>query len=453
MSIFKACDIRGVYPDEINEERVYKIGRAIGTIIQSAPILVAGDVRLSTPSIRIALTDGLIHSGCKVTDIGVVPTPVMYFTRNKLDIKAAVMITASHNPPDQNGLKIVLGELPITEHDLAHIRTVSESGNYLRQLGSVSQTNILDEYEDHIISLESSFLTPPQQTPKVIIDCGNGCYSDIAPRVFRRLGIKTVKLFCEADGTFPERSPNSSDHTALTQLSRKVVEERADLGIAFDGDGDRVAFVDETGHILTAEEFIPIMAKYGVCAGAADTVVLDIKCGTAALETINKTGAEIVIERSGHTFIKSSMIRTGAVFGGEVSGHLFYKQLFGGDDGLYSALLMTSILANHGKLSALVSQLPHYPITPDLRIKVEKSAELLDRVSKAFPPSQISLQDGVKVMFEDGWGLARASVTEPAITVRFEGRTPEALDRVIQRFLAPVPEIRDLILRKITKSR
>ncbi len=453
MSIFKACDVRGIYPDEINEEKVYRIGRAIGTIIESAPILVGGDVRLSTETLRIALVDGLRHSGCQVTDIGVVPTPVLYYARKKLDISAAVMITASHNPADQNGLKIVLGPLPITEQDLIHIKQVADTKDHISRLGSVKQEDVIDDYEKHIVELTAKPLAGIAKMPKVVVDCGSGCYSDIAPRVFQRMGINRVRLFCEADGTFPERSPNSADPKALVDLSQRVREEKADLGVAFDGDGDRVAFVDETGAILTAEQYIAIMAMYGVCVGPSDSVVLDIKCGTAAVESITKTGAKIITERSGHTFIKTSMIQTGAVMGGEVSGHLFFNELDGGDDGLYAGLLMTSIIGKHGKLSSLVAKLPHYPITPDLRIKVEKSAEILGKIATAFPAGQVSRQDGVRVAFSDGWGLARQSVTEPAITLRFEGRTPEALENVIQRFLAPVPEIKEMVNRKLAKGR
>jgi len=453
MGIFKACDVRGIYPDEINEEKVYRIGRALGTITESAPILVGGDVRLSTETLRTALTDGLRHSGCQVTDIGVVPTPVLYYARKKLGINAAVMITASHNPADQNGLKIVLGDLPITEQDLLHIKAVADSKEHISKLGSVSQEDIIDDYEQHLVELTSKYLEGITRMPKVVVDSGSGCFSDIAPRIFQRMRINRVKLFCEADGTFPERSPNSADPKALVDLSQRVQEEKADLGVAFDGDGDRVAFVDETGAILTAEQYIAIMALYGVCATQSDSVVLDIKCGSAAVESIAKSGSEIITERSGHTFIKTRMIQTGAVMGGEVSGHLFFRALDGGDDGLYAALLMTSIVGKHGKLSNLIAKLPHYPITPDLRIKVEKSGDILRKISEAFPSEQVTKLDGVRVAFSDGWGLARQSVTEPAITLRFEGKTPEALNNVIQRFLTPVPEIKELVNRKLSKGR
>lgn len=451
MGIFKACDVRGIYPDEINEEKIYKIGRAVGTITNSGKIIVGGDVRLSTETLRIALVDGLRHSGCHIIDIGVVPTPAMYFARKVLDIDAALMITASHNPADQNGLKIVLGPLPITEDDLRHIKLVSESKDLITKLGSVEQYDINDQYENHITEITSPFLVGIDKMPKVVVDCGNGCYSDIAPRVLKRLDISRIKLFCEADGTFPERSPNSADPKALKQLSQSVVAEKADLGIAFDGDGDRVAFVDETGAILTAEQFIAVMATYGVCVGNGDKVILDIKTGTAAIDSIAKTGAQIIMERSGHTFIKTRMIRENAVFGGEVSGHLFYRELNAADDGLYSAILMTSVVAKHGKLSALTSQLPYYAITPDLRIKVEHSADILRRISEAFDESQVSRLDGVKVVFEDGWGLVRASVTEPAITLRFEAKNQEGLKSIIQRFLDPIPEIRDIVIHRLAK--
>jgi phosphomannomutase/phosphoglucomutase len=443
MSIFKPCDIRGRYPREIDAAKAYRIGRAVATTLGGQPVVVGGDVRLSTPNLKTAVSDGLAASGSDVIDVGIVSTPMFNFARARLNIRGGVMVTASHNPPEYNGLKIVLGDLPITEEELSSMRALSETNGFLSRVGRVRQLDIVPDYESDIISKGAALLEAVEPLPRVVLDCGNGCCSEVAPRVFERLSIPFVPLFCEIDGMFPNRGPNSAVAKNLKALCEAVVGQDAGMGAAFDGDGDRVAFVDHAGNVLTADETVAIIATHlngGV--GPGDKVVLDIKLSGAVSEVVAGLGAEPLTERAGHTFIKTRMIQEDAAFGGEASGHLFYRELGGGDDGLYSAILMASIVGKHGALSKLAAQVPHYATTPEYRVHIEHDPRLLEAIAEAFPPEMVSRQDGVRVQFKDGWGLARLSVTEPVITLRFEGRNRAALERVMERFLAPVPELR-----------
>jgi len=352
------------------------------------------------------------------------------------------MVTASHNPPDQNGLKITLGKLPITEDQLRHIRGMAESHAFLARRGKLHYAEILSDYEDHIAARGERLLSGVTGMPKIVVDCGNGCYSEIAPRVFARLGLPIVPLYCEIDGTFPNRSPNSSIPENLSALRTMVMESHADLGVAFDGDGDRVSFVDENGDVLAADHAGAIIAAHmPEPIGEGDKVVLDQKCSAAIADVIAALGGESVMERSGHTFIKTRMMEEQAKLGTEVSGHFFYRDIGGGDDGLYSALIMAGIVGREGKLADLVAKIPKYVSTPDLRVDIAPDTALLGRIASVFPKEHVSRLDGVRVTFEGGWGLARMSVTEPIMTLRFEGKDRTSLRQVMAAFLAPAPEL------------
>jgi phosphomannomutase/phosphoglucomutase len=285
------------------------------------------------------------------------------------------------------------------------------------------------------------------------VDCGNGCYSGTAPRVMRSLGLRCVPIFCEPDGTFPDRQPNTADPANLTALCTHVKRDVAGLGVAFDGDGDRIAFCDETGRVLTADESVAIIAKYGHGGvGHGDKVVLDVKLSSSVWDVVQSLGAQGIRERSGHTFLKTRMITDNLKLGGEVSGHLFYRELDGGDDGLYSAILMAGIVGRHGPLSTLVEEVPHYALTPDMRLRVESPHQVLESIAEAFPAEMVNRLDGVRVQFEDGWGLARVSVTEPVMTFRFEGKDQLALRECIDRFLSPAPTVMEAVLKMLRRQ-
>ncbi len=442
-SIYKACDIRGKYPSEINEEIVHLIGKAVGTLYKSKPIVVGGDVRYSTPSIKNSLIEGLISTGCNVIDIGIVPTPAFYHTLDVIDNNCAgVMVTASHNPPNYNGLKIAPGKLPITELEIQEVKHLTISQNFDLGNGKLDSFNITPIYENWIIEQGRSILKSSPKTLRVVVDCGNGCFSEIAPRVVNELGIENIPLFCAIDSQFPNRSPNSADPKNLQKLAICVVNEKAHLGIAFDGDGDRVSFVDENGEILSADESISIIASHKrnpVRSG--DKVVLDIKCSSAVSDTICALNAVPILEKSGHTYIKRRMINENASFGGEISGHFFYRELGGGDDGLYSAIIMIDIAARLGGLSKIKSNIPHYYTTPDIRVMIDPNPNILNLIASHFPEDRVSRLDGVRVVFDNGWALARISVTEPVMTFRFESKCKGCIEKIIDEFLESVPHV------------
>lgn len=452
MGIFKACDIRGVYGRDLTDDIVYRIGRALGTLLGNKFVVVGGDVRVSTPVLKSALTCGLVESGASVLDVGIIPTPVFYFARDHLTADAGAMITASHNPPEFNGLKLVIGPLPITEEELDIIKRLSESGKFTRKKGSIQAVDVISLYKSFIHSIAP--VTSGVRSSKVVIDCGNGCYSTLAPEVFREIGYQVEELFCTADGSFPNRDPNTAVPENLSALRRKVRETKAMLGVAFDGDGDRISFVDNRGRFLTGDKAISILAKYILTDVPGGKVVYDLKCSSVVPKTVAEAGGIPIPERSGHTFIKTRMIEEDASFGGELSGHYFYRELFGADDGLYSALFMANLLLETGSnLSELADSIPEYAVTPDIRIPFSGDrAEIIERIAAGFPPCDVSRLDGVKVDFPEGWGLARISVTEPAITFRFEAETQDQLHTIIDRFLESTPEFYEPVMKAAAKA-
>lgn len=430
MSIFKACDVRGEYGDELTPEVAKQLGQAVGTALDGGPVIVGGDLRLSTPVLKRALVEGLISTGCDVLDIGVVPTPAFYYARDYYRVEGGVMVTGSHNPPGDNGFKICLGPLPITEEELAALDQMMRSGMFRYGRGNYRRCEIIPYYQRHIVG---QFCT--NDGLKVVVDAGNGTYSRIAPAALRELGYEVVELFCEPDGRFPNRPPNPSVAANLRVLCDTVVAERADLGAGFDGDGDRVVFVDERGRIVASDTSIVLFVRHILRERCGD-VVYDIKCSSVVEEEIRRHGGVPVMERSGHSFIRATLLKRKALLGGEVSGHFFFGEL-GRDDGLYALLLMLQIVTEASRsLAALADSVPHFPITPDIRLPCapEQAQAIVQSLIEAFaecPGCEVSTLDGVRIAWPDGWALVRTSVTEPLITLRFEGRTEERLAEIV----------------------
>lgn len=442
MSIFKACDIRGIYGKELDELQAFEIGRAFGTFIDGKNAVVGGDARISTPLLKEKVIEGLLLSGCDVIDIGIVPTPTFYFAKTYLNIYGGVMVTASHNPSEYNGFKIAFGDLPVTEEDIKKIENLVKTKNFKQGRGKLIDRFVLNEYENYI----QSFFTSINNSLKVVVDGGNGIAGPTAVNLFRKLNYEVETLFCEPDGTFPNREPNPAVEKNLEHLKRKVVKVNANFGVAFDGDGDRVAFVDENGKVIPSEKIIIIFAKYLFKKYGPGKIIYDHKCSTIVEKEIRKLGGEAVREKSGHAFIKRSFLQQNAVMAGEISGHYFFKEL-SGDDGIFSALLMGEIINTLGKkLSELANEIPNYYITPDIRIAYPYDKEkLFEMVKKEFSEYTIDTLDGVRVIFPNGWGLIRLSVTEPIITMRFEGDTPEDLIKIKELFKEKIPTLKELI--------
>ena len=440
MSIFKACDVRGRYGPDLTPGVAEKLGRAVGTILTGKPVVVGGDVRLSTPALKIALINGLVAAGSHVLDVGTLPTPAFYFAKGHLGAVGGVMVTGSHNPPDDNGFKISLGRWPITEAELAELARRMEAGDFAQGDGSYRQVDVLGDY---VAFIRDMF--PGRSGLKVVVDAGNGCYSHIAPQVLREVGYEVVELFCEPDGRFPNRPPNPAIAANLRSLQETVLRTGADMGAAYDGDGDRVVFVDERGRVVENDRSIVIFARYLLRQGPGE-VIFDIKCSSIVPEGVRQAGGTPVMEKSGHAFIKTSLLRRNALMGGEISGHFFFREL-GGDDGLYATLLMAKIVAESGQgLAALADSLPRYPITPDIRLPCppEEAQAIVAELAEAFgeqPDCEVSTLDGVRIAWPDGWALIRPSVTEPLLTLRFEARSEERLAQIQAVVVAHSPRL------------
>ncbi|MCM8817313.1 MAG: phosphomannomutase/phosphoglucomutase [Candidatus Omnitrophica bacterium] len=423
MSIFKACDIRGKYGEELTDHIAFKIGRAVATMCEGNNFVVGGDLRPSTNKLKAALVNGLVISGANVVDIGIVPTPVFYFALKHLGIECGVQITGSHNAPTDNGMKVVTGKYPITPEEIKEIENLVKSERFANGEGKISEKDVLQEYKDYI----KSFFKDGNL--KIVVDAGNGCWWKIAPEVLNELGYKVVRLFCEPDGTFPNRSPNPAVYENIKELQKKVVEQEADFGVAYDGDGDRAIFVDEQGNVVPADIAIVIYIRSILSKKKGDFVVHDIKCSQVVVEEIKNLGGIPIMEKSGHAFIKRKFLKTAAAFAGEISGHYFFREI-GGDDGLFATLKMAQIISKKGKLSQQTALIKRYPITPDIRIPVKNPEKILEKIINHYPCEMISTLDGVRIQFEHGWALVRKSVTEPIITMRFEGKDQESLEKI-----------------------
>jgi Phosphomannomutase len=465
MGIFKACDIRGVYQEDLFPATALDIGRAIGTKISGGAVIVGGDVRVSTPELKAALISGLWESGCRVVDINTVPTPVFYFGKKFLNIPSGVMVTASHNPAKYNGFKVAFSEWPVSEAEMQDLELVVAKRQFVRKEGGlVEKQNVLPEYLNYIKSSLAELaregvgspakgmeqVISPAASFKVVLDCGNGCYSNIAPEIFRDFGFKVVELFCEPDGRFPNREPNPAVTANLTALCRQVIAEKADLGIAFDGDGDRAVFVAENGEIVANDQAIALLAKYFLQKHPNRKIVFDIKCSGLVSDEVTKAGGIPLMEKSGHAYIKTTLLKEKAIFGGEISGHFFFEKL-GGDDGLFAALLVATIVGKSDRnLRAMINDFPKYNITPDLRVPYadDDRETLLNELAGFLARTggcRLCRLDGVRGEFAEGWGLVRISVTEPLLTFRFESKGNYPVSRIKDRFLQSVPKLKALV--------
>jgi len=426
MGIYKDCDIRGIFGSELTGGISRKIGLAAGTMIAGRSVLVSGDIRNSTRELKEALIKGLEETGAKVLDIGMNPTPVFYYAKKILGVYAGVQVTASHNPPKYNGFKFMFGEMPVQSSDIQKIEELAEKGPYIYGKGSIKKIEgIWDKY-GRDVSLLTGYMRG-----KVVVDAGNGTVSELMPRLFARKGMQVVPLFCEYDGRFPNRDPNPAVYSHLTALQKKVRESGADFGCAFDGDGDRVVFVDDKGRIAMSEQSFVILIREYLKDGPGK-VVYDLKSSSIVRNEVLKLGGVPLMERSGHPFIKRTLLGKGAVLGGEISGHFFFGEL-GYDDGMYAALKMAEILARAGKkFSAVLDDIPNTVITPDIRISVpyDRQEGILDNLRALGDRYALSEMDGVRLEFPFGWLLVRKSVTEQAMTARIEAEDAQGLQKI-----------------------
>jgi len=445
--IFRAYDIRGVVEEKLTPEVVKVIGRAIGSeasALQQKTVVVGRDGRNSSPQLAEALIQGLRSSGREVIDIGQVPTPLVYFATHYLETGSGVMVTGSHNPPEYNGLKIMLNGETLFGDRITALRTRAQAGDFTSGQGELQATDILSEYirricEDVPVALGNAF--------KVVIDCGNGVAGAVAPQLIRALGHDVVELYCEVDGNFPNHHPDPSVPANLKDLIAAVKEHAADIGFAFDGDGDRLGVVDGNGAIIYPDRQLMLFARDVLSRNPGAEIVFDVKCSSRLPMVIEKSGGKPVMWKTGHSFIKGKLKESGAPLAGEMSGHIFFKERwYGFDDALYAAARLLEILMGLKQPPAEVfKKLPKGVATPELRVDLAESEHLafMEKLkqSSGFGEAKVTTIDGLRVDFADSWGLVRASNTTPSLVLRFEGDNKEALNRVGSLFKKKLLEI------------
>lgn len=433
-TIFRAYDIRGIAAHQLTDDIVYQIALAIGSEALERgqqEIIVARDGRTSSEAIANTLMRGLRDSGRNVIDIGMVPTPVLYFATHQLGTQSGVMITGSHNPAEYNGMKIVLGGKTLSGRAIQALKERIAQRQYSKGKGSYRVEYMRDQYVEYIVNDVAI-----AQPLKIVVDAGNGVTGNIAPQLFQELGCEVIPLYCEIDPTFPHHDPDPTVAANLKDLVRLVRENGADIGIAFDGDGDRVAVVTSTGEIVAADRLLMILAQDVVARNPGADVLFDVKCSRSLNNVISSFGGRPIMWKSGHSFMKEKMAETGALLGGEFSGHIFFNERwFGFDDGMYAAARLIEILSTTDPdLDNHLDALPPTVATPELKIDTTEQAKftLMDKLTANghFGEGKLTTLDGIRVDFPDGWGLVRASNTTPALTLRFEGDSDEALERI-----------------------
>ncbi len=436
--IFRAYDIRGVVGDSLTADTAYWIGRAIGaeSLACGEPGVVVGrDGRLSGPELASSLIRGLCEAGCDVTDVGMVPTPVLYFAANTLGPRSGVMVTGSHNPPDYNGFKIMIAGETLSGERIQRLYRRLQDGELSSGAGQCRQAEILDAYRARILGD-----LKVERRLKVVVDCGNGVAGVNAPELIEALGCEVIPLFCEVDGTFPNHHPDPGKPENLRDLIAKVAETGADLGLAFDGDGDRVGVVTNTGEMIYPDRLLMLFARDVLGRNPGAEIIYDVKCTRGLAGVIAAQGGQPLMWKTGHSLIKAKMKETGALLAGEMSGHIFFKERwYGFDDGIYSAARLLEILSLDGRSAAAVfADFPVALSTPEINISVgdERKFALIEALQRDARWGEASLftLDGVRVDYPYGWGLVRASNTTPVLVLRFEADSAEQLSQIQQVF-------------------
>ena len=444
--IFKAYDIRGIVDKTLTAAGVEIIGHAIGSEALArglTTIAIGRDGRLSAPALSSALASGLQKSGVQVVDVGMVATPMLYFAAHQLAQSSGVMVTGSHNPPDYNGLKMVLGGDTLSGEAIVGLRTRIEKNHLNHGAGSYSSADIAEEYLTRIVG--DIKLSRPMT---LVVDCGNGIPGRFAPELFRRLGCTVVELFCQVDGHFPNHHPDPSQPENLRDLQAALAAGQGELGLAFDGDGDRLGVVTKDGHIIYPDRQLMLYAADVLTRNPGAEIIFDVKCTRNLFSWIKERGGKPTLWKTGHSLIKGKMKETGALLAGEMSGHTFFKERwYGFDDGLYTGARLLEIVSRTQDVAGLLNALPDAITTPELQIMLKEGenyalmAQLQER-GKFEGAQEIITLDGVRVEYADGFGLARSSNTTPVIVLRFEADSAAALARIQSQFARELQKLK-----------
>jgi phosphomannomutase/phosphoglucomutase len=442
-AIFREYDIRGIADEQLANEDVEVLGQAMGTYLiraAGAKISLGRDTRLSSPRLHEALRKGLVAAGAQVTDIGIVPTPLLYYSVYKLKLDGGIMITGSHNPAEFNGFKAMTSKESLHGKAIQKLREMIETGDLDSGAGSVTEVDVVTPYVDEI----------PRQFDwkrriKVVFDAGNGVAGPVMHRLIEKLNIDAVELFFEMDGTFPNHHPDPTVEKNLAHLKKAVAEHQAELGIAFDGDSDRIGAVDEKGNVIWGDILMLIYGREILTRKPGATFIGEVKCSQVLYDELKRLGGNPIMYRTGHSLIKAKMKEEHAELAGEMSGHMFFAdRYYGYDDALYAACRLMEIVANSGKpLSAQTEGLPKMYTTPEMRVDMPDDVkfDVVRRVVERFRKTHNVVDiDGVRVLFDKGWGLVRASNTQPALVMRFEAETPELLQQYQHEVQAALAE-------------
>jgi phosphomannomutase / phosphoglucomutase len=435
--IFRQYDIRGIVGEDLTTEAAYAVGAAYATYVRrrgtSGAVVVGRDNRPSGKQLRDALVRGLNEHGLFVVDIGVVPTPVMYWSLHHLQVVGGIQITGSHNPSEYNGFKLCLGTQSMHGSQLQELYAIQQRGmTPALKATAREQPGIIDRYVADVVARTGRISRPM----KVVVDCGNGAGALVAKQLFDGLGVEMIPLFCESDGTFPNHHPDPTVEKNLVDIVAAVKKHGADIGIAFDGDADRIGVIDDEGKIIWGDHVLILYARDVLArTGKGQAIIFDVKCSQALPDEITKAGGTPVMWKTGHSLIKDKMRELNAPIAGEMSGHMFFAEgFYGHDDAMYGAARLLAIIDKAGRsVSELLADVPPFVSTPELRVDVPEKEKfaIVDRAVKHFSAThEVVGVDGARVLFGDGWGLIRASNTQPILVTRFEARTPERLQQI-----------------------
>jgi phosphomannomutase/phosphoglucomutase len=446
--IFRQYDVRGIVDEDLTEDVVHKLGMGYGAYLVKrggAKASVGYDARPSSPIFRDALVEGMTSTGVDVIDIGMVPTPTLYFSLFNLDVDGGVMITGSHNPPEFNGFKLAVGRTTLYGEEIQEVRQIIEADDYPKGQGRLSQQDLKPVYRKTLMDR----IGPFQRPVRVVVDAGNGLGGIFCPDLLRDLGADATGLYCEVDGAFPNHHPDPTVPAYLEDLIESVKKQGAELGMAYDGDCDRLGVVDEHGNITWGDQLLILFAREVLKRQPGATVIFEVKCSQALPEEIEKAGGVPLMWKTGHSFIKQKMKEENAPLAGEMSGHLFFAdEYFGYDDALYASMRLLRLLAGSDRsVSEMLADVPKYHSTPEIRVDVpeDRKFQIVAAIVEYFKERHAVIDvDGARILFGDGWGLVRASNTQPVLVLRFEARTEERLKEIEQTVVSKLEELSGL---------
>jgi phosphomannomutase/phosphoglucomutase len=432
-NIFRKYDIRGIAGKDLTNEFAYHLGKAFGTYVKKKKrtnIAVGRDIRKSSPRLFANITKGITDTGCDVTDIGIVPSPILYFTVFHYNLDGGLMITGSHNPIEYNGFKMMEGKKTVYGEEIQEIKEIIIKEDYEEATGKIYEKKVIKDYLEYISALIS-----PEKTLKIILDPGNGTGGPIATELFKILGADFECINCEPDGNFPNHLPDPTVVKYTKQLSDRVIEKKANMGIGYDGDSDRVGLIDENGKLVYGDQLLGALAKPIIKKNPGADVIFDVKCSQGLVEWIEELGGKPLMWKTGHSLLKVKMKETGSLIAGEMSGHIFIADnYYGFDDALFVSARFYEIASKSDKtVSEIINEMPYYESTPEIRTEVGEEAKwkIVEAAKEEFSKKYEIIEiDGARILFGDGWGLVRASNTQPIVVTRFEAKTKERLEEI-----------------------